>query len=582
MNAMHIEPTIILATSQESIHSRLSEALEAAGFQVYLARDPKDCLRRAREDQPWYLVMDSQWVGDCMGGASKDLLALVEASGGRCMVMYDPAKDFGFEAARKAGVAEFVAYPAPSGLVVTLIPSLLRATPPVNAAPKTTESGTFMALGDFESHLDDCIAKARTADEKVAVLCISMLAPFGSKDVPDASDTVKRNGLEAWFSDTLNGHLAGFLKVHSNLGIVPQNLRWAWASSDKALLVIPDLKRIQDVAKIGAAVIEAIGEAPAGKQMEYMTSVFTGVAVCPGDASTGATLIERSIVAGNRALGEGSMSLTFHTDSMGQWAFERLTLEESLHGALLNNEFRVHYQPRLDAQTREILGVEALVRWVHPQLGMVSPVQFIPLAEETGLIEPIGEWVLREACRQNQAWRDAGFDPIRVSVNLSPIQFRNTALPEVVEKALADSQLATNGLELEVTESMLMNNPDDTIRTLKRFKEMGLKISIDDFGTGYSSLSYLKQFPIDSLKVDRSFIQNVTTNPDDAAITTAVILMGHSLKLNVVAEGVETESQLAFLQVLQCNEVQGFLFSPPVPADRMESMLPKEGAKLTD
>ncbi|MDF1838820.1 MAG: EAL domain-containing protein [Planctomycetota bacterium] len=579
---MHIDPTIILATPQESVHSKLTEALETAGFQVHLARDLEECTRRVRQNQPWFLVVDSQWVGDCTGGVSRDLSHLIEASQGRCMVLYDPTQEFGFAEARKAGVAEFVAYPAPADLVVTLIPSLLRATPPVQAKAESTQPGTFMALDAFESHLEDCIAKARTQDEKVAVLCVSMLAPFGAKDAPDTADKVKRNGLETWFSETLNSHLSGFLKIHSNLGFVPQNLRWAWASPEKALLIVPDLKRIQDVAKIGAAVIEAIGEAPAGMQMEYMTSVFTGVAVCPGDASTGPALVEKAIVAGNRALGEGSMSLTFHTDSMGQWAFERLTLEESLHGALLNNEFRVHYQPRLDAQTREILGVEALVRWVHPQLGMVSPVQFIPLAEETGLIEPIGEWVLREACRQNQAWRDAGFDPIRVSVNLSPIQFRNTALPEVVEKALKDSKLDTNGLELEVTESMLMNNPDDTIRTLKCFKEMGLKISIDDFGTGYSSLSYLKQFPIDSLKVDRSFIQNVTTNPDDAAITTAVILMGHSLKLNVVAEGVETESQLAFLQVLQCNEVQGFLFSPPVPADRMEAMLSREDAKQLD
>ncbi|MCP5023741.1 MAG: EAL domain-containing protein, partial [bacterium] len=494
-------------------------------------------------------------------------------------VLYDPSREFDFERAREAGVTNFVAYPAPPVLVMGLVVAHVFEE---SAGAGVKKSGDFLPLEAFQDHLDDCIAQSRSKEEKVAVFCMSMLAPFGSQELPSPVDPKTRRALEAWFPETIKSVLSDFLKIHTNLGIAAENMRWAWAQPGQVVMVIPDLKRIQDVAKIGACVIEAVTDAPAGVQLEYMSSVFTGVAVNPGDADNGEGLIGNAIVAGNRALSEGNMALTFHTDSMGQWAFERLTLEESLQGALLNDEFRVHYQPRLDAQTREILGVEALVRWVHPQLGMVSPVQFIPLAEETGLIEPIGEWVLREACRQNQSWRDAGFAPIRVSVNLSPVQFRNPELPSVVKKALVDAGLPTDGLELEVTESMLMNNPEDTVRTLTHFKEMGLKISIDDFGTGYSSLSYLKQFPIDSLKVDRSFIQNVTTNPDDAAITTAIILMGHSLKLNVVAEGVETESQLSFLQVLQCNEVQGFLFSPPVPADRMETMLTREDAKQLD
>jgi EAL domain-containing protein (putative c-di-GMP-specific phosphodiesterase class I) len=219
------------------------------------------------------------------------------------------------------------------------------------------------------------------------------------------------------------------------------------------------------------------------------------------------------------------------------------------------------------------------VRWIHPQLGMVSPGQFIPLAEETGLIVPIGEWILREACRQNKVWRDAGLPPIRVSVNLSPVQFRDPELYQVIRNALDEHELAHDGLELEVTESMLMNDPKATTRTLRKLKSAGLHISIDDFGTGYSSLSYLKQFPIDALKIDRSFVSEVTTNADDAAIATAIILMGHSLKLSVVAEGVETESQLAFLRVLQCNEVQGFLISPPVPAEQARELLRADGAQ---
>ena len=258
---------------------------------------------------------------------------------------------------------------------------------------------------------------------------------------------------------------------------------------------------------------------------------------------------------------------------MSRWAFERLTLERSLRDAVERGEMEVYYQPRVDIKTRRAVGFEALVRWNHPQLGLVSPAQFIPLAEETGLIIPLGEWVLRTACRQNREWQAAGLPPVRISVNLSAAQFTQQDLFEVVTGILEEVGLAADWLELEVTESMLMKDAESTVETLKQLKSAGIHLSIDDFGTGYSSLSYLKRFPIDALKIDRSFIREVTTNPDDAAIATSIILMGHSLRLSVVAEGVEEESQLAFLQVLQCNEIQGYLFSPPVPAARAEAFL---------
>ena len=238
----------------------------------------------------------------------------------------------------------------------------------------------------------------------------------------------------------------------------------------------------------------------------------------------------------------------------------------------------VYYQPRVDIETRAIIGMEALVRWIHPQFGLVSPGQFIPLAEETGLIVPIGDWVMRESCRQNAEWRALGLPPIRVSVNLSPVQFRKPTLHDTVVAALDETGLQADGLELEVTESLLMIDPAETAAVLGRLRAKGIHISIDDFGTGYSSLSYLKRFPINALKIDRSFVTDVTCNADDAAIATAIILMGHSLKLSVVAEGVETENQLEFLKVLQCNEVQGYLFSPPVPADRAQVMLEEQQA----
>ncbi len=255
---------------------------------------------------------------------------------------------------------------------------------------------------------------------------------------------------------------------------------------------------------------------------------------------------------------------------LSRWASERAAFEASLRQAEQRGELGVCYQPRVDAATGELLGMECLVRWYHPQFGAVSPDQFIPLAEETGLIVSIGEWVLREACAQTQYWREQGHQDLRVSVNLSAVQFQDSDLYNTVKSALDDTRLRAEWLELEVTESTLMGDPAATALTLEKLKSLGVHISIDDFGTGYSSLSYLKRFPIDALKIDRSFVDEVTSNPDDAAIATAIVLMGHSLHLKVVAEGVETTPQESLLRVLGCDELQGYLISPPVSPERFE------------
>lgn len=251
----------------------------------------------------------------------------------------------------------------------------------------------------------------------------------------------------------------------------------------------------------------------------------------------------------------------------------RVTMENLLRRALEKNELMLHYQPKLNLLTGRISGMEALLRWQSPELGMVSPVDFIPLAEETGLIEPIGEWVIRTACAQNKAWQDDGLPPLAVAVNLSPRQFRQKNLCGVIARVLRETGLAPRFLEFEVTESMVMNNVDWAIATLKELKGMGIHLSMDDFGTGYSSLSYLKRFPFDKLKIDRSFIRDITSDPDSAAIARAIIAMAHSLHLKVIAEGVETEGQLNYLLFNECDEMQGYYFSRPVPAADFGEML---------
>jgi EAL domain-containing protein (putative c-di-GMP-specific phosphodiesterase class I) len=245
---------------------------------------------------------------------------------------------------------------------------------------------------------------------------------------------------------------------------------------------------------------------------------------------------------------------------------ERVALERALRGALERKEFFIEYQPQAELSSCRIVGAEALLRWQHPERGLISPAQFISLAEETGLIIPIGEWVLHTACMQNKAWLDAGLQPIRISVNLSALQFRQKDMVDLVRKTLAATGLPPQYLELEITESMLIHDAEAVIAVVRDLHSMGVHLALDDFGTGYSSLSYLKRFRVHRLKIDQSFVRDINIDPDDAAISAAVISLGHALNMTVIAEGVETSDQSTFLAALGCDEVQGYYFGRPMAA----------------
>jgi EAL domain-containing protein (putative c-di-GMP-specific phosphodiesterase class I) len=254
-------------------------------------------------------------------------------------------------------------------------------------------------------------------------------------------------------------------------------------------------------------------------------------------------------------------------------AVERQSLESSLRLALEREEFLLHYQPKVDLNTGEITGVEALIRWLHPDRGLVPPAQFIPVAEDSGLILPIGHWVLREACRQAREWQDAGLPFKRMSVNVSATEFRHEDFVESVRTILSDTGLAARYLDLELTEGVLMDDAESTASVLQELKTMGVQLAVDDFGTGYSSLSYLRRFPIDELKIDQSFVREISNEPNDSAIVSAIIDMGKNLKQRVIAEGIETKDQLTFLQTRHCAEGQGYLFSRPLAAAQLASLL---------
>jgi EAL domain-containing protein (putative c-di-GMP-specific phosphodiesterase class I) len=318
-------------------------------------------------------------------------------------------------------------------------------------------------------------------------------------------------------------------------------------------------------------VLEAVRHPVSVDEHELYVTTSIGIAIFPDDGEDAESLLKNADRAMYRAKDIGRDNFQYATPVAFDLAEGRLSLERSLHHALERSEFVVHYQPMVEIASGRVVGAEALVRWNHPESGLIQPEDFIPIAEETQLILPIGAWVLRTACKQMKEWHDAGHPWLRVAVNLSPRQFQDRELIATVERTLGETGFPSTLLDLEITESPAMQNAELSLSILRRLKEMGVRISIDDFGTGYSSLSYLKRFPIDTVKIDQDFVRDLST--DDAAIISAVISMARALNLRVIAEGVETEEQLAFLQREHCAEMQGFLYSEPLAAVEFEQAL---------
>lgn len=342
---------------------------------------------------------------------------------------------------------------------------------------------------------------------------------------------------------------------------------------DEFALQLPHLTSSDEAVRVAQKIIDTFKTTFLVEGHELFLTPSIGIGIFPNDGDRPETLMKNADIAMHRAKEKGGNSYRLFTSSMNARILEKMMLENKLRKALKRNEFELHYQPQFDLDSGRIIGMEALIRWRQPELGLVSPGEFIPLAEETGLIIPIGEWVIRTACARNKAWQDDGFGPIRVAVNLAASQFQQENIGEIITRILEKKGLDSRFFEVEITESAIMQNVESAISTMNILKDRGIQISIDDFGTGYSSLSYLKKFPIQTLKIDRSFISEITTDSDDKAIVTAIIAMAKSLKLKVIAEGVETVEQLDLLRCLKCDEVQGFLFSKPLPPEEFTKLL---------
>ena len=416
----------------------------------------------------------------------------------------------------------------------------------------------------FEDRLAQAVAVAQRAGQPLGILFVSL-------------DQFKK------VNDTL-GHLRGdelMKQVAVRLrGCVTEGDTLARFGGDEFAVMLTHIDGAKDVVETIGSLRNALQPPFELEGQELFASTSVGVSLFPHDGKESQSLLKNAGSALYRAKRSGGDNYQFYTGDMNSKAAKQFALETSLRRAIENEEFVLHYQPRLAVDSLTITGVEALVRWQHPQLGMLSPIEFIPLAEDNGLILPLGEWVLRTACRQNRAWQQKGFAAKRVGVNVSARQFQQQHLAEVVLQILEETGLAPECLDLELTESSIMSNAQATIDALTKLKARGVTISVDDFGTGFSSLSYLKRLPINALKIDQSFVRDLTTDPDDAALVMAIVTLAHNLRLQVVAEGVETEEQLRFLNLIRCDEVQGYLFTKPLAPEALEQLLASKTAEL--
>jgi diguanylate cyclase (GGDEF)-like protein len=409
----------------------------------------------------------------------------------------------------------------------------------------------------FQDRLQHAMSKARRAAHQVAILFMDL----------DRFKTI---------NDSL-GHEVGdrFLQVVAQRlhNCMRQGDTVARLGGDEFVVILEQFKDMKEIVLVAQKILQTLSLPTTVKNHELSVTTSIGICLYPGDSEDVEGLMRCADMAMYRAKERSRNNYQFYSPEMGQDAVNLLLLEGDLRKAISHNQLVVHYQPQFDLTNRRLIGMEALVRWQHPRRGIIGPAEFVPLAEETGLIVAMGEWVMRTACLQNKAWQEAGYAPFSVAVNLSGRQFGQKCLVQTVDQILSESGLAPQYLELELTETAVMNDAASAIAALSALGRMGVKLAIDDFGTGYSSLSYLKRFPIHRLKIDRSFVRDCTVDANDAAIVSAIIALARSMDFEVIAEGVETAEQLRFLHQEGANAGQGYLYSPPLPVTRLAKLL---------
>ncbi len=409
----------------------------------------------------------------------------------------------------------------------------------------------------FHDRLTQAVSAARRGRHKLAVLFTDL---DGFKAINDTLGHAVGDGLLRGIARRLTSCLRE-TDTAARLG------------GDEFAILLTNLANELDAATVARKLLGSLADPIQFRTQATSIHCSIGIATFPRDALDPDDLVKKADTAMYHAKERGGNRFDFYTEDMNAAIERRVALEERLRAALEHDQLRVYYQPQFDITRGRIVGAEALIRWQHPELGLVSPVHFLPIAEETGLIVPIGDWILRKACEQNAIWNREGHHGLRVSVNVSSHQFLEAGFADVVRNALEETSLSPVALELEITESSLLRDVEITVDTLRRLKDLGVRLAIDDFGTGYSAMADLKRLPIDVLKIDQSFVRNLTTDPADATITETIVQLAHGLNLTSIAEGVETHEQLLLLGSYGCNRLQGYLFGKPVPAEIFEQWL---------
>lgn len=574
-----ITSRILVADDDPDALAIMSATLKGAGFQVSTAINGADVLTQFRANGCDLVMLDVDMPGlsghevcEALRREAGDLLPIVMVTGMDDMHSIDTAY--------RAGATDFIAKPIGWALIAHRVRYLLRGAQLALSLKAAEERIRRLAHFDaltglpnrwhFHHRLDRSLGASEREGHQLALLCIDL-------------DNFKR------INDTL-GHSAGdellrlvaarlreVLRASDSVGRAPSaNVGEGDLSrlgGDEFTVLLPDIAGSEQAALVAERIVCTITQPMRLGEHEVLVTPSIGIAVYPTDGLDHETLLKSADLAMYFAKRQGPGTFAFFDSHMNSGALKRLTLEGKLRGAIANNELSLHFQPQFDISSGLVCGMEALVRWNNAELGAVPPSEFIQLAEETGLILPIGEWVLRGACSQVRAWRDESLPVARVSVNVSGLQLSQRGFPELVRTVLSETGLKPDLLELEITESVVMQNEVWTEQVLRDLKAIGVAIAIDDFGTGYSSFARLREFPIDRLKIDRTFVQRIHSDGDDHAIASAIIAMAKTLKLEVVAEGVEDIAQLMVLQEQRCALAQGFLLSRPLPAAEARQLL---------
>ena len=578
---------ILVSDDDQNVRLLTRQCLEAEGMIVVEAADGLETLDVFVRERPDLVFLDVEMPGMTGLEVCERIRQLPQGETIPIMIVTGSDDRQSIDAGFKAGATQYKTKPVNWSLLGRDVQYMLRASNAFNALKRQEDRLRYLAYYDpltslpnrrsFNEQLTRILKRSQRRNSNAALLFID-LDHF--KRINDSIghgrgdrllvEIAKRLTLELREDDAINYFSDHSAEDDDEDGAVSTEI--ARLGGDEFTVVLSDVENTMHVERVAKRILNALSEPIALQSHNPVVTPSIGIAIFPHDGKDPDTLVRNADTAMYVAKAEGRACYRFYDEEMNSRAVEQLKMEEELRNALRNHELELRYQPQIDTRTGEVVSMEALVRWKHPQRGMVSPLEFIPVAERTGQIIELGEWVMGEVARHCLYWDSLGIKPFRICVNISPLQFNQADLPEWIENFLRRSKLTPDRLELELTESAIMTDAKTNIAKLRALKALGLQLAVDDFGTGYSSLSYLKRFPIDTLKIDQSFVADLHS-PDGAAIVDAIIVLAKTLNLRVIAEGIEDEYQLSYLVAKECDLLQGFYFARPIYPEDVPDML---------